>query len=298
MKINVIGMPIHYGADKEGCDFAPNKLREMNIQKTIENLGYEVEDLGDIDVVKVSSEDKFQDHPKMKYLNAILDANTKLAEMVHQSISKGNFPLILGGDHCLGLGSIAGVSTHIEKLGVIWIDAHGDLNTLETSPTGNIHGMPLAASMGLGHESLVNIYKDRIKIKEDYIVHIAGRDLDEGEIEILNQSKIKAFPMEMVKKVGMTKIIEETLQYLKSRVDGIHVSFDLDAIDSRYVPGTGTKVDNGITVEEARQLLTALASSGMMVSLDFVELNPLLDVNDTTAKISVDLLTDIFKNLK
>lgn len=298
MKINVIGMPIHYGADKEGCDFAPKKFREMNIQKTIENLGYEVEDLGDIDVVKVSSEDKFQDHPKMKYLNAILDANTKLAEKVHQSISQGNFPLILGGDHCLGLGSIAGVSTHIEKLGVIWIDAHGDLNTLETSPTGNVHGMPLAASMGLGHESLVNIYKERIKIKEDYIVHIAGRDLDEGEIEILNQSNIKAFPMDMVKKVGMTKVIEETLQYLKPKVDGIHVSFDLDAIDSRYVPGTGTKVDDGITIEEARQLLTALASSGMMVSLDFVELNPLLDVNDTTAKISMDLLTEVFKNFK
>jgi arginase len=223
--------------------------------------------------------------------------NSKInAFRVHESISKGNFPLTLGGDHSLGMGSIAGVSKNIKNLGVVWIDAHGDLNTHETTITGNIHGMPLAASIGKGPDKLVNLFEHRIKVKDENVVHIAGRDLDPGEVDIIENSKINAFTMEKIKKYGIDKIIEESLAYLKSNVDAIHVSFDIDSIDSLFVPGTGTPVGGGLTLEEAKKLLAALAASGMMVSLDFVELNPLLDNDDETAKVSIDLLKCVFEN--
>lgn len=298
MKINVIGMPLHLGADRLGSNHGPEKLREMGLIEKLRELGFSVEDLGDIDVIETREDEKYLHHHHLKYLNTVVDANTKLGHMVYETISKGGFPLILGGDHSLGLGSISGLSKHINNLGIVWIDAHGDLNTDESSPTGNIHGMPLAASMGLGHSTLVNIFEERIKVKESNIVHIAGRDIDEGELEIIKSSNIKFYSMDMVNELGFERVIKEAVEYLKDRVDGIHVSFDLDAIDLKYVPGTGTPVHNGLTVDEAREALKAFASSGKMVSLDFVELNPLLDEDDKTAKISMDLLESTFKNLK
>jgi arginase (EC 3.5.3.1) len=226
----------------------------------------------------------------------VVDANTKLAFKVYDSISSGNFPFVLGGDHSLGMGSIAGVSKHIRNLGVVWIDAHGDMNTHETTLTGNIHGMPLAASMGKGPDKLVNLFEHRVKVKDENVVHIGGRDLDPGEIDLINNSKIQAFTMDKIREFGVDYVIQESIEYLKGKVDAIHVSFDIDSIDSEYVPGTGTPVKDGLTTEEAKKILIALSSSGMMVSLDFVELNPLLDNNDQTAKLYVELLRSVFEN--
>lgn len=298
MKISIIGMPLHLGADKLGSNHGPEKLREMGLQEMLEKLGYSVSDMGDIEVIETREDDKYLDHHHLKYLKTIVDANTKLGHKVHDAISNRSFPLILGGDHSLGLGSISGLSKYVNNLGIVWIDAHGDLNTEESSPTGNIHGMPLAASMGLGHSDLVNIFEKRIKVNESNIVHIAGRDIDEGELEIIKASKIKFYSMEMVKEMGLKKVIEESIEYLKKRVDGIHLSFDLDSIDLKYVPGTGTPVHNGLTVAEAKETLGTFASSGKMVSMDFVELNPLIDEDDITAKLSMELLEHTFRNLK
>jgi arginase len=269
----------------------------MDILSALKELGYDVKDLGDIEVADVSEQDKYQYHEKLKYYNAIIDANTKLAFKVHNSISKGHFPVTLGGDHSLGMGSIAGVSKHIKNLGVVWIDAHGDINTEDTTFTGNVHGMPLAASMGFGPDKLVNLFEHRVKVKDENVVIIAARDLDDGELELIKNSNIKVFTMDTVKELGIDKVIEESIEYLRERVDAIHVSFDIDAVDSIYVPGTGTPVGDGLTVDEARQLLNAFAASGMMSSLDFVELNPVLDKNEVTANICKDLLVNFFESL-
>ncbi|WDC85436.1 arginase [Caloramator sp. mosi_1] len=206
MKINLIGVPLNLGADKMGSNLAPKTYREANIEKIIKSIGFEVKDCGDVEVLKVDEKEKYKSHPNLKYLNEVVDANVKLAEKVYNSISKGDFPLILGGDHSLGLGSIAGASKAIENLGVVWIDAHGDINTHLTSPTGNIHGMPLAASFGVGHEALVNLYESRIKIKEENVFHIAGRDLDDGEVALINKSKGQFYTMDKVKELGIKRL--------------------------------------------------------------------------------------------
>jgi arginase len=298
MALHIIGVPMNHGTDKIGSNLGPDKLRELNIENSLRELGYNVCDLGNIEVADVTAEHIHRYDDKLKYYDVVIDTNTKLAFKTYESISKGNFPLILGGDHSLGLGSIAGISKHIKNLGVIWIDAHGDMNTHETTMTGNIHGMPLAASMGKGPDKLVNLFEHRVKIKDENVVHLAGRDLDPGEIDLINFSKVNAYTMENIKLQGLDRVIEESLKYLKDRVEAIHVSFDIDSIDSSYVPGTGTPVTNGLTVEEAKRILGAIAASGMMVSLDFVELNPLLDSNNETANISVELLKCVFENYK
>ncbi|MCM8709702.1 arginase [Clostridium sp. SYSU_GA19001] len=297
MAVHIIGMPIYHGCDKFGSNLGPDKFRELDVLSAIKSLGYDTRDLGNIEVADVSVEDKYKHHPCLKYYDVIIDANTKLAFKVYESISTGNFPVVLGGDHSLGIGSIAGVSKAVKNLGIVWIDAHGDLNTHDTTITGNIHGMPLAASIGKGPDKLVNLFEHRVKVKDENVVHIAGRDLDPGEIELIKNSKIKAFNMDEIRKYGIEKVVNNAINYLRSKVDAIHVSFDIDSIDLAYVPGTGTPVKDGLTIEEAKKTLEMFASSGLMVSLDFVELNPLLDYNDVTANISSELLTRIFENL-
>lgn len=297
MALNLIGMPICYGTDKAGSNYGPDKFREMNILSLFKDLGYDVQDLGDIEVANVTEEHKYFCHNHLKYYDVIIDANTKLAFKVSESIADGNFPVILGGDHSLGMGSIAGVSKHYKNLGVVWIDAHGDLNTHDTTITGNVHGMPLAASIGRGPDKLVNLFEHRVKVKEENVVHIAGRDLDPGEVDLINNSKIKMFSMKDIKTRGIDNIIKDSIKYLKGKVDAIHVSFDIDSIDSLFTPGTGTPVKDGLTIYEARKILVALAESGLMVSMDFVELNPLLDNNEETAKMSMDLIKSVFENL-
>lgn len=297
MRINLIGMPLNLGADKLGANLAPEVYRRAGILNLISSLGFEVVDCGDINVLSPNEQEKLK-HNNLKYLEEIVDANNKLADMVYKSISNSDFPLILGGDHSLGLGTIAGASRAIENLGVVWIDAHGDINTDLTSPTGNIHGMPLAASFGIGHESLVNIYENKIKINEENVFHIAGRDLDEGEIELIKNSRGKFYTMDIIKEIGIEKTVEYMLNYFKDRVDAIHVSFDLDSLDSKFAPGTGTPVKDGLSVEDAKYILKSLASSGMMCSFDIVEFNPLLDKDSKTLNIAMDIIKNTLKHLK
>jgi arginase len=297
MALNIIGMPIYHGVDKLGSNLGPDKFREMNVISLLQGLGYNVKDLGNIEVPTAVEEYKYRYDNNLKFYDVVIDANTKLAFKVYDSISSGNFPLVLGGDHSLGMGSIAGVSKHIKNLGVVWIDAHGDLNTHETTLSGNIHGMPLAASTGRGPDKLVNLFEHRVKVKDENIVHLAGRDFDPGEIEILNSSNIKAFTMDNIREVGLERVLSESISYLRDKVDAIHVSFDIDSIDSAYVPGTGTPVANGLTIDEAKKILTAFAGSDLMVSMDLVELNPLLDKDNTTAEVSMEMLKTVFENL-
>jgi len=209
-------------------------------------------------------------------------------------VKKKDFPLILGGDHSISIGTIAGLANFYENLGVIWYDAHTDINTPETSPSGNIHGMPVAVSLGMGDERLINLEGYFPKIKPENIVYIGARSIDEGEKELISKLGIKIFTMRDIDSIGMKKVMEETIAYLKSRTDGVHLSLDLDAIDPLYAPGVGTPVMGGISYRESRLAMEMLANSGLITSAEFVEVNPILDERNKTGALAVELITILF----
>ncbi|WP_138204680.1 arginase [Haloimpatiens lingqiaonensis] len=298
MNINVIGVPLFYGCDRKGVDLSPNKLRENGIIKIIENHNHNVYDMGNIYVPEVSEEDKYAEHSKMKYLKEIVDVNKNLAHQVYTSISSGNFPLVIGGDHALGLGSLKGVNRKYSKLAVVWIDAHGDINTHETTPSGNIHGMPLAAAMGIGHENLTSLYYHGVNVDPENVFLIAARDLDEGETKIIKDNKINLYSTNNIKELGIEAIMKDVIDKLKAKdIDAVHLSFDIDCLDSNLVPGTGTPVGDGINISEGKYALKSLLETKLVCSLDFVELNTKLDSSDKTLNLCLDLIDWISEHL-
>lgn len=299
MDINLIGVPLTYGCDKDGAQLGPATLRENRIIDIIKGNGHNVYDMGDIYIPHVVPEDKFKDHPKMKYLNTIAEMNCNLANNVYCSLMAQKFPFIIGGDHALGAGSIAGASKFFDNLAVIWIDAHGDINTFETSPSGNIHGMPLAVSMNVGHHMLTNIYYDGIKVKPENVYILGCRDIDSGEFALADKLKLNMYTMEIVRERGLDNILKEIVDKIKSsNVNGVHISFDIDVLDSSLVPGTGTPVAGGFDMNEGKQALTVLLNEKFVTSMDFVELNPKLDNEDgKTTKNCIEILDHIFKTI-
>jgi len=291
MKINLIGVPLFLGCDNKGVDMGPERLREKNIIGILENNNHTVYDMGNLYVPHVSSEDKYFSHDKMKYLAEVTQVNTNLEHQVYSSLCSKTFPLIIGGDHSLGLGSICGASKYYENLAVIWVDAHGDINTHETSPTGNIHGMPLAAAMGIGDTTLTELYYSGPKIKPENVFIIGARDLDKGELSLIEDKKLNVYTTENVKIIGIQNIFEDIHNRLiTNKIDAVHLSFDIDCLDSEYVPGTGTPVKNGMSIEEVKCILKFLMETRLIKSMDFVELNTLLDNTDTTLNLCIDLL--------
>ena len=296
MKVNLIGVPMFFGSDKKGVDYGPDKLRDKGIVNLLEKHNLEVFDCGNIIVPEALEENKFAAHSNMKYVEEIINVNTNLAHQVYCALNAGCFPFVIGGDHSLGLGSISGASKHHENMAVIWVDAHGDINTHETSFSGNVHGMPLAAAMGLGHDSLTNIYFEGSKIKPENVFLIGARDLDSGELALIDELKLNVYSTEDVHNIGIEKIMEEIHEKLKaSNIDAVHLSFDIDCLDSSLVPGTGTPVTKGMNINQAKFLLQYLMESGLVKSLDFVELNTMLDKDDTTADLTVDLIDWTFR---
>lgn len=298
MNVNLIGVPINYGCDKEGAQYGPTKLRENNIVEVMKRGGHQIYDLGDIDVPFICQEDKYACHEKMKYLSPIAEINTNLAHEVYCSLSGKSFPFVIGGDHALGLGSIAGCSKYFKEIAVIWVDAHGDINSYETSPSGNIHGMPLAASMGIGHPILTNVYFEGTKVKPENVYIVGARDLDQGEIELAKKLNLNLYTIDIVKNRGLENVITEIINKIKdSNVNGVHLSFDIDVLDKSIVPGTGTAVDNGFNVEEGKFLFDKFLGEGFITSMDFVELNPKLDIDDRTTKVCIEMIDHIFKTI-
>lgn len=298
MDINLIGVPMFYGSDRKGVELGPKKLREENIYSILSKY-HTVYDLGDLYVPNENEENKFLHHPKMKYLKPISEVNTNLAHQVYASLSAGSFPLVLGGDHSLGLGSISGVSKFHKNFAVIWVDAHGDINSHLTTESGNIHGMPLAAAMGVGSKELTDIYFKGTKVPKENVFIIGARDLDKGEVDLINNESLNVYSTEDVNKKGVDTILKEVLEKIKElNIDYIHLSFDIDCIDSSLVPGTGTPVTEGMTVDEAKTLLKILGESGLVKSMDFVELNPVLDKDEKTSNLCVDILDWTFKYMK
>jgi arginase len=227
-------------------------------------------------------------------LELVAEKNEHLAEKVDEVIQNGSFPLVLGGDHSIAIGTLAGVAKHYKNLGVIWYDAHGDLNTADTSPSGNIHGMPLAASLGIGHETLTKLAGYSPKVKPENIVIIGARSLDEGERELIKEIGIKVYTMHEIDRLGMAKVMEETIQYLQEKTDGVHLSLDLDGLDPLDAPGVGTPVIGGISYRESHLAMEMLAEANLITSAEFVEVNPILDEKNKTATVAVALMSSLF----
>jgi arginase len=289
--VTIIGVPLDLGADRRGVDMGPSAIRYAGVRARLERMGFHIEDKGDISVKRPHTFIETDNH---KYLDEVVDANTKLADAVSSVMEEGRFPLVLGGDHSIAIGTIAGVAKHVKNLGVIWFDAHGDLNTGETSPSGNIHGMPLAASLGFGHERLVNIGGFAPKLKPENVVIIGARDLDPGERELIKRIGIKVFTMHEIDKLGMARVMEEAIAHVSKNTDGVHLSLDLDGLDPHDAPGVGTPVIGGISYREGHLALEMLADADILISAEFVEVNPILDRENVTARVAVALMSSAF----
>lgn len=298
MLVSIIGVPINYGCDRKGVEHGPIKLREKGIVEVIKNRNHQVYDLGNLYIPLVPESEKYAQHENLKYLKPIIEANTNLSHLVYSALSSNSFPFLIGGDHSLGLGSISGASKYYDNLAVIWIDAHGDINTHETSPSGNIHGMPLAAALGEGDPSLTNLYFNGSKVKSENVYIIGARDLDKGEIELAKKLDLNLYTMDTIRERGLEEVIDEIVGKIRaSNVDGVHLSFDIDVLDKSLVPGTGTPVKNGFNVGEAKYILEQFLKTGLIGSMDLVELNPTLDKEDVTADICIELTDWTFEIL-
>ena len=291
-EISVIGVPMWLGQTRYGTNLGPNAIRSAGLIDHLKNISPNVIDEGNI---RIGITGQIQRNGEnIKNLKTVAAANDKLATKVSLVMEKNRFPLILGGDHSIAIGSLAGAAQHCKTLGVIWYDAHADINTPETSPSGNIHGMPLAASIGLGHPALVNVAGYKGKIKPENIVFIGARDLDDGEKQLIAEKNIKIYSAEAVKNKGITLVIKEALEYLAKHCDGIHLSFDLDGIDPQNAPGVGTPVAGGISYADSLYALQLLFNSNKITSAEFVEVNPLLDKDNITAQLTVHLIGALF----
>ena len=287
LNISIIGAPMDLGQNRRGVDIGPSAIRYAGVVERLKDLGHSVDDLGDITIGRR----EISQNTKLRNLEEVVAANTLLANRVNEIVGADNFPIVLGGDHSIAIGTLAGLADRYENLGVIWYDAHADLNTSETSPSGNIHGMPLAVSIGLGHEALVNIRDFAPKIKPENVVIIGARSVDPGERELIREKGIKVFSMHEIDKLGMSEVMNQTIQYFKDReVDGVHLSLDLDGLDPLYTPGVGTPVAGGITYRESHLAMEMLYASNLVTSAEFVEVNPILDEKNKTADVAVGLM--------
>ncbi|HEY8908901.1 MAG TPA: arginase [Desulfosporosinus sp.] len=290
--IRIIGVPIDLGSGRRGVDMGPSAIRNAGLNERLQRLGWEVEDFGNIDVP--IPETRAIKDKRLKYLPEIVQVNEQLQLMVSEAMKDGVIPLILGGDHSLGIGSLAGMASDGRCFGLIWFDTHGDYNSLDTTDSGNIHGMPLAVANGIGARELTSIGGLQKKIREENTVIIGAREIDIQERKMLHQSKITVFTMRDIDQLGMKEVISRGIKIASQGTDGIHVSFDLDVIDPEEAPGVGTPVVGGITYREAHLAMELLADSGRVLSMDMVEVNPILDNQNKTAELAVGLVCSAF----
>lgn len=288
MQIDIIGVPIDLGADRRGVDMGPSAIRYAHLQREIESLGYSVEDKGNIEV-PIAEMCAISD-PKLKYIDCIVPMARRAAGVVATSLQAGHFPLVLGGDHSLSLGSIRGAAK-LKKIGVIWIDAHADFNTDKTTPSGNIHGMPLAALCGLGDARLVRLWDEPPPVVDPKRVAIIGaRDLDPGEKVNLREAGVMVMGMEQIDRLGMVAAVEKAIERVSRDSDGVYLSFDMDSMDPRHAPGVGTPVPAGLTQREAHVACELIGETGKLIGMDIVEVNAILDVQNQTGALAVEFV--------
>jgi arginase len=286
MQIDIIGVPIDLGADRRGVDMGPSAIRYAHLQNKLEELGYEVQDEGNVDVA-IAEMCKITD-AKMKYIDCIVPMSRRIAGAVATSVQAKNFPLVLGGDHSLSIGSVRGAARN-RKIGVIWIDAHPDFNTAETTPSGNIHGMSLALLAGMGDRRLVQLWDETIPVIDPTKIAIIGaRDVDGGEKANLQKAGAMVMGMEQIDRYGMVTAIEKAIERVSRDVDGIYLSLDLDALDPQHAPGVGTPVPAGLTQRETHLACEMISETNLLIGMDLVEVNPILDGQNKTAALAVE----------
>lgn len=279
-RVAVVGVPMDLGANRRGVDMGPSALRYARLLEQLEDLGYTVEDLGDVPVSLARASGRRG--RGLAYLEEIRAAALVLKERL-AALPEGVFPIVLGGDHSLSMGSVAGAARG-RRVGVVWVDAHADFNTPETSPSGNVHGMPLAVLSGLGHPRLTEVFR---AVDPKDVVLVGVRSLDPGEKRLLKEAGVRVYTMHEVDRLGVARIAEEVLKHLQGLP--LHVSLDADVLDPTLAPGVGTPVPGGLTYREAHLLMEILAESGRVQSLDLVEVNPILDERNRTAEMLVGL---------
>jgi len=295
-KIQLIGVPLDLGQARRGVDMGPSAVRVAGLEARLEALGHVVEDSGNVAVAM--AELKKEGDPHAKYLKEITATCTKSAELVVKALEAGKVPMVLGGDHSVAAGTVSGVAEFYrrdnKKIGLIWIDAHSDINTPETSPSGNVHGMPLAALMGLGPAELGNIYNFFPKVKPENCVLFGVRDIDATEKENIRRAGIEVVTMRDIDERGMRAVMEDALRMAGRGTVGYHVSLDMDWIDPEDAPGVGTPVRGGATYREAHLAMEIIADHGRMLSFEIVEVNPVLDEQNQTADLAVELALSAF----
>ncbi len=287
--IAIIGAPVDLGAGRRGVDMGPSALRYAGLQEQIEALGHAVRDQGNVPVPLAEQIEQPRQGEKMRYLNALVQVNQALCEQVQGARAEGRFPLVLGGDHSIAIGSVGG-SARGRRLGMLWVDAHADFNTPETTPSGNIHGMTVAALTGRGHPALTGLSGAAPVLQDGDIAMIAVRDLDPLEREALRASGIHIFTMYDIDRRGLYAVVEEAITRISAHTEGFHVSLDLDALDPVEAPGVGTPVLGGLSYRETHLVMELVAEAGRMVSMDVVEVNPILDEGNRTAELAVQFV--------
>ena len=290
--VTILGVPLGYGASMAGVDIGPAALRVARLNQRIARLGYSVRDLGDLRLERPQTVP--EDTDKLKFGREISIACEQLAGEVEAILSAGEFPIIVGGDHSIAIGSFAGAAAYYRKreqsLGLIWFDAHADMNTPETTPTGNIHGMPLAALLGFGAPELTRVGGFSPTIDPALCAHVGARDVDPGERELIKKLGIRFFTMREIDERGMSACMDEAIAIASRGNAGYSVTFDVDVLDPGDAPGSGTLVRGGLTYREAHLGMEKIAENGGMRSLEIVEINTALDVNNKTAELGVELI--------
>src|SRR5271169_1656751 len=291
-KIRIIGVPMDLGQSRRGVDMGPSALRVAGLQTRLKSLGHTVEDIGNVSVKQ--PEEQPYGEKRAKYLNEIAETCRGLAEMTEQTLSEGFLPVVLGGDHSIAIGSCSGVSDFFrkqsKKIGYLWLDAHGDMNTPESSPSGNVHGMPLSALIGYGAPELALLLGYKPKVEPRNVAIVGVRDLDAKERRLVKDSGVHAFTMRDIDERGMREVMSEALRIASDDTDGIAVSLDMDFMDPADAPGVGTPVRGGVTYRESHLAMEMIADSEAMVSLEVVEINPILDEHNRTALLGVELV--------
>lgn len=295
-KIRIIGVPLDLGQSRRGVDMGPSAVRVAGLESKLEALGYVVEDKGNVPVAL--AETKSFGEPQAKYLKEIAETCSKEAELVIQTLEAGKIPLVLGGDHSIAAGTVSGVAEFYrrskQRIGLLWIDAHSDINTPESSPSGNVHGMPLGAIMGLFPGPLTDMYGFCPKVKPDNVVLVGIRDVDNVERENIRKAGVHVFTMRDIDERGMRVVMEEALRLAGRNTVGYHVSLDMDWIDPEDAPGVGTPVWGGATYREGHLAMEIIADHGRMLSFEIVEVNPVLDERNQTAELAVELALSAF----
>lgn len=289
--ISIIGAPLDLGQGRRGVDMGPSAVRVANLNARVRSLGYEVEDLGNIAVEQ--AEGWPAGDPHAKYLPQIAVACEALAAQVGDTLSRGRMPLVLGGDHSVAIGTAAGVAAHFRKqgrnIGLIWLDAHADMNTPETSPSGNVHGMPLACIVGMGPARLVDLLGFRPKTPARNTIIVGLRDVDQLEKPHVRESGVRAFTMRDIDERGLRAVMDEAIRLASDGTAGFHLSVDMDFVDPKDAPGVGTPVRGGATYREAHLAMEMICDSGKMLSMELVEVNPVIDEFNRTADLAVEL---------